>query len=60
MVITEMTHHISNNLLMENLLYDVILINIAEMTEKFVFSDDTLSNLIIALLKEMNLNDHKK
>lgn len=55
-----MTHHISNNSFMENLLYDVILINIAEMTEKFLFSDDTLSNLITALLKEMNFNDHKK
>lgn len=59
-VVTEMTHHISNNSFMENLLYDVILINIAEMTEKFLFSDDTLSNLITALLKEMNFNDHKK
>lgn len=60
MVVTEMTHHISNNLLLEDLLYNVILVNIAEISEKFVFSDDTLPNLLIALLKKMNLSDYKK
>ena len=55
-----MTHYISDNTLIKNLLFDVILVSLAENAKNFVFTDDTLANLINVLLDELSLKEHNK